>query len=301
MRQRARGTLIRLVLVLLALAAPAVGGQAGPRLVEDSRLTWRAADARFGGFSGLAMRDGGETLVAISDRAAWATARLARSAGRLTGIELTGIGPLHGISGAPLGGEDVDAEGLAVDARGRAWISFEAFHRVRRYDRLDSPAADVPAHRAFPGLQNNSGLEALAIDDEGTLYAIPERSGALERPFPVFRLRDGKWDRRLSLRRDGTFLPVGADFGPDGRLYLLERDFRFPLGFATRIRSFGPGRDRFEDEATLLQTRIGELDNMEGIAVWRDPAGAIRITLISDDNFLALQRTMVVEYLLTDE
>ena len=40
---------------------------------------------------------------------------------------------------------------------------------------------------------------------------------------------------------------------------------------------------------------------MEGISVWRDPHGRIRVTLISDDNFFPLQRTMFAEYLLVGE
>ena len=52
---------------------------------------------------------------------------------------------------------------------------------------------------------------------------------------------------------------------------------------------------------TLLETRLGELDNMEGISVWRDADGRIRVTLISDDNFFPLQQTMFAEYLLDGE
>ena len=159
----------------------------------------------------------------------------------------------------------------------------------------------MPSPPGFARLQTNSGLEALAIDAGGALYAIPERSGAWERPFPVFRLRDGRWDRSLSLRRDGTFLVAGADFGPDGRLYLLERDFRWLRGFATRIRRFDLGPGGFGAEALLLETPFGALDNMEGISVWRDDAGRTRVTLISDDNFFALQRTVIVEYLLVED
>ena len=40
---------------------------------------------------------------------------------------------------------------------------------------------------------------------------------------------------------------------------------------------------------------------MEGISVWRDAAGRTRVTLISDDNFFALQRTVIVEYLLVGD
>jgi hypothetical protein len=273
----------------------------GPRLEFDAKVVWDEPDARFGGYSGLALEPDGRSFLAISDKGTWARGSLERSDGRLEAARLTAMGDLHEISGAPLGGTDFDAEGLAVDAGGRAFVSFEAFHRVRRYDGIDGPAAKVPSHPDFRGLQPNSGLEALAIDADGTLYAIPERSGAWERPFPVYRLRDGVWDKRLRLRRDGTFLVVDADVGPDGKLYVLERDFGWVAGFATRVRRFTLDREGLEDEVTLLETPFGELDNMEGISTWRDGDGRIRVTLISDDNFFPLQQTMLVEYLLADD
>ena len=47
---------------------------------------------------------------------------------------------------------------------------------------------------------------------------------------------------------------------------------------------------------TLLETRAGRHDNLEGIAVWRDATGNLRPTLVSDDNRSMLQRTEVVDY-----
>jgi hypothetical protein len=292
---------MRFAVLLAAVLAGVPGWAGGPRLELDARVVWRGNDPRFGGFSGIAMSEDGTGFLAISDHGSWATAEVERSDGRMTGVSKTGIGPLRAISGAALEDEEVDAEGLAFDARGRAWVSFEAFHRIRRYDEIDGPATDIEGHPAFPRLQRNSGLEALAIDASGTLYAVPERSGKWEWPFPVFRLRDGRWDTDLELRRDGTFLVVDADFGPDGRFYLLERDFQWLGGFASRIRSFRLGPDGFEDELTLLQTESGTLDNFEGISVWRDPAGTIRATLIADDNFMAFQSTVVAEYRLAED
>ena len=153
--------------------------------------------------------------------------------------------------------------------------------------------------RPSPGCSANSGLEALAIDTAGTLHAIPERSGRLERPFPVYRYRDGRWIDPLSLRRDGPFLVSDATFGPDGRLYVLERDFEWLGGFRTRVRRFELGADGLDGETTLLETRFGELDNMESIAVWQDPEGRTRVLLLSDDNFFMLQRTVFAEYVVT--
>lgn len=291
---------MRLLLLLLALMAAAGLARAeAPGLVLDARVVWREGALGFGGFSGLAVLDQGARLVAIADQGRWATARIERDSGRLVAVRMTGFGPLRAISGATLTDDEDDAEGLAIDRLGRAFVSFEGFHRIRQYDRIDGPAIAVPSAPQFAGLQNNSGLEALAIDAGGALHAIPERSGALTRPFPVFRLRDGAWDTDLRIRRDGRFLVVGADFGPDGNLYVLERDFRWLGGFASRIRRFRPGPQGLTDETTLLETPFGTLDNMEGIAVWRDAGGRIRVTLIADDNFFALQETVVAEYRLS--
>jgi hypothetical protein len=292
--------MIRPLLLALALAAPA-GLAAQPRLEPEARIVWREPVEGFGGFSAIEVLDAGARFVTVSDRGRWATGTMARTEGVLTSVGLTGFGPLLSIAGDVLVDDEVDAEGLAMDADGRFHVSFEAFHRIRRYDRIDGPATAVPSHPDFPGLQNNSALEALAIDGDGTLYTIPERSGAWTRPFPVYRFRDGAWDRRLSLPRVGTFLVSGADFGPDGRLYLLERDFRRLGGFATRIRRFTLGPDGFDAGETLLETEFGSFDNFEGISVWRDAAGVTRATLITDDNFFALQSTVIAEYRLVED
>ncbi|WP_424931211.1 esterase-like activity of phytase family protein [Amaricoccus macauensis] len=289
-------------LLVLALLLPAGAAAEENALKLSSKITWSHAEAGFGGFSGLEVLDGGARILVVSDRGHWARADLIRkSDGTLQRARLTGFGPILAISGAPLSGQDADAEDLSIAPDGAAYMSFEHFHRIRRYPRIDGPAENIDGPREFQGLQRNSGLEALAVDAEGTLYAIPERSGEWDRPFPVYRLRDGRWDRELSVTRRGKFLVTGADFGPDGRLYILERHFQFLGGFIARVRSFAVDSGGLTDERTLMETRLGDgaLDNMEGISVWRDGDGQIRVTLISDDNFNALQRTILAEYVLS--
>jgi hypothetical protein len=290
---------MRALILLVLTCSACVAGAASPQMTLDSELSWSEPDPAFGGLSGLALDSDGRGFRAVSDRGSWVRGHISRDAGgRLEGATLDATGPLHGVSGQPLTDVDVDAEGLALDPEGRAYVSFEGFHRVRRYDGLDGPAQRVPSPSAFERLQRNSGLEALAFGPDGALYAIPERSGQLDRPFPVYRFRDGRWDQPFGLRRDGAFLVSDASFGPDGRLYLLERDFEWLGGFRTRVRRFDLGPGGASGETTLLETRFGELDNMEGIAVWRDPAGHTRVLLLSDDNFFPLQRTMFAEYVL---
>jgi hypothetical protein len=143
-------------------------------------------------------------------------------------------------------------------------------------------------------------MEALAIDGAGRLYTLPERSGRMERPFPVYRY-DGAWTQPFDLPRDGDFLPVGADFGPDGRFYLLERDFRGVFGFFARVSRFEIGEDGPGPREVVLETIEPFQNNFEGIAVWQDSAGATRLTLLSDDNFTSILTTQFADYRLAPD
>jgi hypothetical protein len=146
----------------------------------------------------------------------------------------------------------------------------------------------------------NAGLEALAIRQDGTVIAVPERSENETTPFTVLAFADNTWSELTQIRRDPRWLPVGADFGPDGWFYLLERNFHGILGFSSRVRRMHLSRLGITDEEILLETSPLQYDNLESISVWDDGTG-IRLTMISDDNFLFVQRTEIVEYRLRDD
>jgi hypothetical protein len=284
-----------LLAALLGARADTPLSEPGPgvaRLVGS--FVWTEDDPRHGGFSAIELAPDGRGFVAISDRGTIWRGTLERDErGVVTAVRVAGADPLRDRTGAILTGPRGDAEGLAVAADGRIWISFEGSTRVRIEDRGDGLPDLLPAHPDFAAMQGNAGLEALAVAADGTLYAIPERSGRADRPFPVYRFRDGAWDIPFTLPRRGPFLVSGADIGPDGRLYLLERDFA-GIGFRSRVRSFDLAGG---DERLILETGVGLHDNLEGIDVREDAAG-IRLTMISDDNFRFFQRTEIVDYLI---
>ncbi|MEL7114770.1 MAG: esterase-like activity of phytase family protein [Pseudomonadota bacterium] len=258
--------------------------------------TWTNGAKDFGGFSGLEIAEDGSSFVTVSDGGLIGTGVLRRESGRIAGVESFQFAPLKDDDGTALDRFEFDSEGLALRDDGRIYISFEGVHRVWTYSSPSSEGAWMPRHPAFKSLQNNSGLEALAIGPDRALYVLPERSGRWTRPFPVYRYRGGDWQQPFSIPRRDKFLPVGADFGPDGRFYLLERHFTGVFGFMTRIRSFEINGDRIGDERILLTTRAGRHDNLEGIALWRAADQSIRLTMISDNNYRFLQRTEFVEY-----
>lgn len=272
--------------------------QSGDKVEFLSRLDWPAQAHDLGGFSGLELSADGRRFIALSDRASLVEGQLIRTGPRLTRIEQDAPRPLQNRSGTPLTGPQADSEGLAIGTDGQMFISFEGDHRVWAYTGPDRPKP-LDSPRAFLGFAGNGGLEALAIDGQGRLYTLPERSGQLIHPFPVWRYDLGRWQQVFSIPRHGGFLPVGADFGPDGLFYLLEREFT-GLAFRSRVRRFSFGEDRILSEETLLETSAHKHGNLEGLSVWRDEAGAIRLTMISDDNFQGFQRSEFVEYRVTE-
>lgn len=262
---------------------------------------WNMPEDRFGGFSGLEVSDNGIDFIALSDRGAFTRGQFQRTQeGRITAVTAEPMQLLHDNGVKPLRPERADSEGLALAADGTIYVSFEGAARVLRYKDIAGSAENLPVAPAFRGLQPNASLEALAIGPDGALFSLPERSGRQDNPFPIYRLRGQTWDVPFQVSRIGGFLPVGADVGPDGKLYLLERDFRGLSGFASRIRRFDLDSGAVVPGETLFETPAGLHDNLEGISIWRDAKGSLVASMISDDNFNFFLRTEIVEYRLPD-
>lgn len=282
--------------IALCMALPVAAQEA----VFFGAMTLQADHPLFGGLSAIEMTGDGTTMVVLSDRGAVIWADLGRDeTGRASSFDLQQVEELTGRSGTRGTWAARDSEGLAMSSTGTLFLSFEGDHRVARYLGAGETQA-LPPHPAFADLQPNASLEALAIDAQGRLYTLPERSGELTRPFPVYRFSGGTWDTDLSVPRKGRFLAVGADFDDAGRFYLLERDFSLLFGFATRIRRFHVAADGLRDEEILLITRHGRFSNLEGLSIWRDAQGRIVASMVSDDNFSPILSTQLVEFLLPD-
>jgi hypothetical protein len=261
---------------------------------------WTMNNDRFGGMSAIEVEADGIGFVALSDRGAIVPGRFLRDVeGRITGVDADPLGVLRGSTDGALSRSRADSEGLAIAPDGKIYVSFEIAPRVLRYQTPYGLAKFLPIPRDFSRLASNGALETLAVGPDGTLYTLPEESIRRDGALSVYRFRDGTWDQPFALPGAGGFLPVGGDFGPDGRFYLLERDLGI-LGFSTRVRRFVLSGDGVDAGETLLQTGSGTHGNLEGIGVWRDAAGRLRLTMIADNNFKSFLDTQIVEYAVPD-
>lgn len=288
--------MIRLTLVLICLCGSAL---ADPSLRFNGAIRWQFNAPWFGGWSGLEIEAQGTQMTAVNDRGHLLLATLARGAdGKLTDVRTQSTVQMGRTSGRLLNKKETDAEGLAISGDGRAFVSFEHRHRImqtdpengRMYGRISLPFQNA--------LGDNAGIEALAIGPDGTLFAVAEKATEDGGPFPLYAYSNGQWRINARIPKRGSFLPVGADFDPMGRLWLLERTLT-PLGFRNRIRVFVLDTHA-PREFTVLTTIPGRYDNLEGISLWHDPSGQMHLTMVSDDNFMRLLRTQIVEYTITD-
>ena len=267
-------------------------------------LDLRSPDIRFGGLSALAINRAGDRLLSLTDKGDWVDLSPIYSPnGDLSGIGEAWIGALDNLGSGSINGSRLgDVEAIAPTNDGYA-VSFETRHRVWHYrrdriERLNRPRplrSPMGLHRA----PANGGVEALATLADGRLFALTEELKADESHMRGWITRGREW-QALRYRRTGRFVPTGAATLANGDLLVLERRFTWLGGFASRIVRIRRGDIRAN--ATLSGTEIGAInlpltvENFEGIAVRPVPGGGARIYLVSDDNFHALQRTLLLMF-----
>lgn len=288
---------------LIAVLAVFPAALTAAQMTYVDTYVWQGDGPDFGGFSGVELSADGRSFHVISDRGSIRWGNVERNAdGIITHLSQIGKTRLKDSQGEVLPETWLaDAEGLATDAQGRLWVSFEGRHRLARFDTPDStPVVVFAPDEVKEKLLPNAGIEALAVAPDGDVIGIAEHSANMTTPFPVWRWNEAEgWSQPWTIRRDNNWLPTGADFGPDGKLYVLERDFLGFMGFSNRVRRFDWGEDGPTNGVELMRSTPAQYDNLEGISVWHDGIDT-RITLISDNNFFFLQRTELVEFRLTE-
>lgn len=284
-----RGPVLGLILVLLiALNAPDWRGIGD--VVERTHIVWSERAEGFGGFSGFSLLPDGVSFLAVSDYGSLLKGILLPD----QRVRLESITRLTDKDGHIYADHKGDAEGLAIGPDGTLFVSFEHRHKVTQFTPDGTGGTDLPAHPEFRTYPDNRSLESLAIDESGRLHTVSEFPDAPPLSFRVFRFDGTVWEVVDLIPARDRFRAVGADFGPDGFFYLLERKIT-PLGFQARIRRWSVTAGFWRGEETIWRSYAGQYGNLEGLSIRYTESSRLLATMISDDNFLPFLGTEIVQ------
>lgn len=283
------------------------------KLTYRSGLNLFANSSFFGGYSEMITDPAGTTLLAVSDAGTWLRATIDYDGHQIKGLSNATIGPLLGKDGKPLVDDsERDSEGMTLidgtPTKGTAYVSFERHHRIDRYpfdaERFGPPTGSIPLPAGTKRMSRNSGLEAITVMHvgplKGTLIAFAESLTDANGNLQGW-LIGGPHPGSIAVKRlEGFDITDSAEL-PNGDLLILERRFRYNEGVKMRIRRVAASEIKpgavIEGEVLLEATDALNIDNMEAIGVCRR-GGETVITIMSDDNFSGLQRTLIMQFAL---
>lgn len=291
-----------------------------PKRTRFGALTFRGGlvlespQRDFGGLSALHVEPDGEHFLSLSDRGQWLRGRIVYRDKAPAAIADAEMAPMLGPDGRPLRSRGwYDTESLAFD-NGTIWVGIERVHQIVRFnyakDGLRARGTPIAVPPGMKLLPHNKGIECLvAAPKDGPLasqlIAISERGLDTHGNLMGFLIGNaGGSGGVFSLRRSDEFDVSDCALAPGNRLLVLERRFSWLRGVAMRIRSVPladvkPGA-LVDGPELVFADMAYQLDNMEGLAVHRDASGATVLTLISDDNFSPLQRTLLLQFTLAE-
>lgn len=281
------GIFINLSLSWLFSSENRAAGVSAPEL-----FTWEHDHPNFGGISALILRD--THMLAATDRGYFIEARVKRDAtGKIAAINDAKFTQSSLQSGRPPTSFKMDIEALTPLPDGQIAVAFEGFVRFEILKTpQDRPQGTHPWDR-YASLFGNWAFEALATLPDGRLFAITEPH--ITPGFAGTQIYNGtRWTAGPDMPVADQFKITGADVGPDGCLYLVERHVSIFTGLRFRLRRLSGGLAHWQ-ETVLYTSPAGTLRNAEGISVWQSGT-QLALSVVTDDGFLPLHATQLIEF-----
>lgn len=271
------------------------------RLGETEVLgVWQlqSPNGHFGSYSSLQrLADG--TLLTVSDTGRFLRFALPGQPPRRSVLDLW-VKPEQGRQPAP------DVEALARDPEtGTIWAAYERRNTIERYDAAFGPGGRI-APAAMRGWRRNSGAEAMVRLGDGRFIVLAELSPSWMSANPPALLFpgdpvDGAVPVEFTFVPPAGYRPVDMALLPDGHVMILLRMVKLgiPPVFSAKLMVADPAAIRpgkpwtaraIADIALPMPT-----DNYEGLAVDLAEDGRVVLWLISDDNDVPYQRTLLLK------
>ncbi|MDQ8756456.1 esterase-like activity of phytase family protein [Sphingosinicella sp. LHD-64] len=259
----------------------------------------RSDAPRFGGLSAMHVENGAVT--AISD------------VGDVLRFRLPGTGDTGRVAitalpvpyGSPLRKRNRDTEAVAV-AGGEAWVSFERNNLIARYRRSDWRLEAFQRPEAMRRWGGNSGAEAMVRLPDGRFILFAEGGGTASRVllYAGDPAMAGTRSVEARYRRPTGYRPTDAALLPDSRLMILNRRVDWPVRLSAKLviadlPAWRAGAVIEGREVATLEAPL-TVDNMEALSVARENGRTI-VRIASDDNFMRVQRTLLLEFELLPE
>jgi hypothetical protein len=253
-------------------------------------------DARFGGISALHVEAG--AALALSD-AGW---RIQVPLPPAPGPVRAEIAMIEQGPGPEDDKENRDVESMAV-AGAALWVGYEQANAIWRYDRRDFAARGSAAPPAMAQWNGNRGAEAMVRLADGRFLVFDEGDGGDSEAllFAGDPAEPGTPVLRLRYRPPAGYRITDAALLPDGRLALLHRRVGLFDGFTAkltlaRLPIAAEGALIAGEEAATFDGAVTR-DNFEALSVTRENGRTI-LWIASDDNYNALQRTLLMKFAL---
>lgn len=299
----ARAKPIEIKTTLVPLNPEVPGQRRVGKLIFRGAIELTSANKHFGGLSGLLVDPQALGMLAVTDKGYWLRAQLQYDAGgNLSGLTKARLERLRDLEDKPLSGKSNSDSEAIQPARDGVLVSFERDHRIWRYrapgNLPNGPAEPVSLPPDVASAPGNGGLEAICEFADGRLLIMTEAWYDENHDLRGWLRQAGQWSA-VSYAVTEDFAPTDFSLLPSGDLLVLERRYKLLSGPAVRLQviagdTIRPGA-RLEGRE-LAQFRLPlTVDNMEGVSAVEKPDGTY-LYLVSDDNFSALQRTLLMMF-----
>ena len=288
-----------------------------PHFRFEHGITLKTGFEAFGGLSALHLSKDRAVLLAITDTGHWLRATPVWRDGQLVALEQAVMAPVQAAGGRFLQSSGHgDIEAMAFGQNG-AYLADESYGSTVFFaphvpGSLAAPAQPFKRRAALKKLPTGRGIEALAyreLDGQAPqLLAIAERNPDSGTGFiPAWLLPATPDSADLqALRYEATpgFDVSDATFSKQCGLFVLERKLNWLGFFEMRLKLIQSNRIKAGSTLkglTLLATDswTSHVDNMEGVSVIDSPDGSCEIFMMSDDNYLPIQSTNLLQFRLS--
>jgi hypothetical protein len=180
-------------------------------------------------------------------------------------------------------------------------VGFEQDHRILH---VSAPATDtrrspITDQIDFSGVGKNGGVEAMTLMPNGEVLAFMEHGRDRKGRYKAFLATETS-SKKLYFKPAQNFHATDATTLKNGDVLVMTRFFSVFDGVAGKLVRIKAAD--LKEGATLVGEELATfrppltVDNMEGLDVVEMPDGRTLVFMLSDDNFNAVQRTILMAF-----